>query len=66
MGPEQNINNLSDQMNDIEWDGTGVGYGVRGSHLEDLTIRFTGTSRLNEGHAHHLLAEKVSSLMLPL
>ncbi|EXJ63244.1 hypothetical protein A1O7_03691 [Cladophialophora yegresii CBS 114405] len=40
MGPEQDINVLAKQTNGVRWDGTGIGYGVRGSHLEDLTVRF--------------------------
>lgn len=43
MGPEQPLSVLSGQMDGINWDGTGVGYGVRGSRLENLTLRFTGT-----------------------
>ncbi|KAJ9612643.1 hypothetical protein H2200_004240 [Cladophialophora chaetospira] len=39
MGPEQDISVLVNQTNGIRWDGTGVGYGVRGSRREDLTIR---------------------------
>jgi hypothetical protein len=42
MGPEESMNVLADQVYGINWDGTGVGYGVRGSHLENLTIRFGG------------------------
>ena len=44
MGPEQPLSVLSGQMDGINWDGTGVGYGVRGSRLENLTLRFAGTS----------------------
>ncbi|KAK4935069.1 hypothetical protein LTR10_023801 [Elasticomyces elasticus] len=40
-GPEQNISVLDNQMNGINWDGTGIGYGVRGSNLENLTVQFT-------------------------
>ncbi|KIW55788.1 hypothetical protein PV05_04513 [Exophiala xenobiotica] len=43
MGPEQPLSVLSGQMDGINWDGTGVGYGVRGSRLENLTLRFTDT-----------------------
>ncbi|KAK5467342.1 hypothetical protein LTS15_000314 [Exophiala xenobiotica] len=43
MGPEQPLSVLSGQMDGINWDGTGVGYGVRGSSLENLTLRFAGT-----------------------
>ena len=42
MGPEEGIEKLEEQVRGIEWDGTGVGYGVRGSRLEELTIRFEG------------------------
>ena len=44
MGPEQNISVLANQIDGVHWDGTGVGYGIRGSHREDLTIRFTRRS----------------------
>nr|KAK5442249.1 hypothetical protein LTR18_006102 [Exophiala xenobiotica] len=40
MGPEQPLSVLSGQMDGINWDGTGVGYGVRGSRLVNLTLRF--------------------------
>ena len=39
VGPEQPVSVLEDQMRGVKWDGTGVGYGVRGSRREDLTIR---------------------------
>ncbi len=42
MGPEQNMSVLADQMAGINWDGTGVGYGVRGSNLANLTVRLGG------------------------
>lgn len=42
MGPEQNLSVLADQLSGTKWHGTGVGYGVRGSHLQNLTTRFTG------------------------
>ena len=42
MGPEQPISKLGDQLRGINWDGMGVGYGVRGSPLENLTIRLEG------------------------
>lgn len=47
MGPEQNVSVLADQMTGVKWDGTGVGYGVRGSNLQDLTIRFEGKPMSN-------------------
>lgn len=37
---------LENQMEGINWDGTGIGYGVRGSHLQNLTIQFGGKSKL--------------------
>ena len=42
MGPEQSISVLANQTKGVKWDGTGVGYGVRGSRREDLTIRLEG------------------------
>ncbi|KIX09399.1 uncharacterized protein Z518_00478 [Rhinocladiella mackenziei CBS 650.93] len=39
MGPEQPVSVLASQVQGIHWDGTGVGYGVRGSRLENLTVR---------------------------
>ena len=42
MGPEQDISVLANQTNGIRWDGAGIGYGVRGSRREDLTIRLEG------------------------
>lgn len=53
-------------MSNVEWDGTGVGFGVRGSHLEDLTVRFTGTSRLDRKRVHHLLLDGTPVLILHL
>ncbi|KAL6248735.1 hypothetical protein RBB50_003797 [Rhinocladiella similis] len=43
MGPEQPLSVLSSQMDGIRWDGTGIGYGVRGSRLQNLTLRFADT-----------------------
>ena len=42
MGPEQNMSVLAHQMHGTRWDGTGIGYGVRGGTSEDLTIRLGG------------------------
>jgi hypothetical protein len=42
MGPEKNISVLGDQVKGITWDGTGIGYGVRGSRRVDLTLRLQG------------------------
>jgi hypothetical protein len=43
MGPEVPITVLENQIRNGShvWDGTGIGYGVRGSHLVNLTSRFT-------------------------
>lgn len=43
MGAEAPIEKLEEQMKGIRWDGTGVGYGVRGARLPDLTVRLEGT-----------------------
>jgi hypothetical protein len=42
MGAETPIERLEEQMQGVKWDGTGVGYGVRGARLQDLTIRLEG------------------------
>jgi hypothetical protein len=42
MGPEQPVSVLEDQLKGINWDGTGVGFGVRGSPLQNLTVRLEG------------------------
>ena len=42
MGPEQNISRLSDRLDGLHWAATGVGFGVRGSHEEELTLRLRG------------------------
>lgn len=44
MGPDQGIEVLEQQMRGVRWDGTGVGYGVRGARLPELTVRFEGKS----------------------
>jgi hypothetical protein len=46
MGPEQGIEVLEQQMRGVHWDGTGVGYGVRGARLSELTVRLEGTSSI--------------------
>jgi hypothetical protein len=45
MGPEQNISVLAEQLDGVRWDGAGIGYGVRGSRMEDLTIRLEGENK---------------------
>lgn len=42
MGPEEPLEKLEEQLRGIDWDGTGVGYGVRGARLPELTVRFEG------------------------
>lgn len=44
MGPEEPITVLENELRGISWDGTGVGYGVRGSSMPELTVRFEGKS----------------------
>ncbi|KAI5918515.1 hypothetical protein F4810DRAFT_570681 [Camillea tinctor] len=39
-GPEQNIDDLAREMDGINWGITGVGFGVRGSTLEELIVEF--------------------------
>ncbi len=43
MGPEVPMSTFENQVKDggYKWGVTGVGYGVRGSHLENITERFT-------------------------
>ncbi|KAK4179975.1 hypothetical protein QBC36DRAFT_359131 [Triangularia setosa] len=43
-GPEQPLSLLQEQMADVEcWEGTGVGFGERGTTDEALTVRFEET-----------------------
>ena len=42
MGPEQNISVLGKQIEGTNWDAAGVGFGVRGSGLPNVTVQFTG------------------------
>lgn len=42
MGPEKPMSVLEDQLKGINWDATGVGYGVRGSPVQNLTVRLEG------------------------
>ncbi|KAK0723527.1 hypothetical protein B0T26DRAFT_675088 [Lasiosphaeria miniovina] len=39
MGPEQNMSVLAEQAQGVSWAGTGVGFGVRGGHTPELTVR---------------------------
>jgi hypothetical protein len=39
MGPEVPTSTLEQKMRGTRWDGTGVGYGVRGARLPELTVR---------------------------
>ncbi|KAB5581024.1 hypothetical protein GE09DRAFT_1051482 [Coniochaeta sp. 2T2.1] len=39
MGPEQNVSVLAAQIQGTTWDGTGIGYGVRGGRSHELTTR---------------------------
>lgn len=52
-GPEQDVGIYADRLKGRKWQGTGVGYGVRGTRLPDLTIRLEGPYPL-EGVHHHL------------
>ncbi|KAF2665557.1 hypothetical protein BT63DRAFT_442934 [Microthyrium microscopicum] len=51
MGPEQNLSVLAGQMEGNHWDGTGIGYGVRGAHLPELTIRLEDIIKLYHSRA---------------
>jgi hypothetical protein len=42
MGAEQNTSRLASQLDGVNWNLTGIGYGVRGSRLVDLTVRLEG------------------------
>jgi hypothetical protein len=39
MGPEQKISTFAGEMDGIDWTGVGVGYGIRGANLPELTVR---------------------------
>ncbi|KAK3989401.1 hypothetical protein QBC44DRAFT_370142 [Cladorrhinum sp. PSN332] len=39
-GPEEPLSTLAKNMNDLKWDGAGVGYGVRAASDDEMTIRF--------------------------
>jgi hypothetical protein len=43
MGPEKDVSVLGEQVRGTAWNGTGIGYGVRGSNRIDLTFRLQGT-----------------------
>ncbi|EMD00687.1 hypothetical protein BAUCODRAFT_135482 [Baudoinia panamericana UAMH 10762] len=51
MGPEVDISVLDGRLNDTAWDITGIGYGVRGSNREDLTLRFKDIVQLYHSQA---------------
>lgn len=51
-GPEQDVGIYADRLKGRKWQGTGVGYGVRGTRLPDLTIRLEGPYRLKGVHRH--------------
>jgi hypothetical protein len=42
MGPEKDVSLLRNETKGEAWTATGIGYGVRGSRREDLTIRLQG------------------------
>lgn len=42
MGPEKPLTILEDRLEGIEWSGTGVGMGIRGSAIPELVIRLEG------------------------
>lgn len=39
MGPDQNISVFSKFLDGTEWQGAGIGYGIRGTKIPDLTVR---------------------------
>ncbi|KAF7561262.1 hypothetical protein G7046_g2880 [Stylonectria norvegica] len=39
MGPEIGLDKLADRMPGHDWDGTHIGFGVRGSSFQNVTIR---------------------------
>ncbi|USW50530.1 hypothetical protein Slin15195_G038490 [Septoria linicola] len=43
LGPEVPISKLRERMKGITWEGTGVGFGERGSNSLELTVQFTKT-----------------------
>ncbi|KAI0592887.1 hypothetical protein F4775DRAFT_580291 [Biscogniauxia sp. FL1348] len=40
LGPEQDIRILAMEMNDTQWDITGIGFGLRGSIIGEIIARF--------------------------
>ncbi|KAK4169845.1 hypothetical protein QBC43DRAFT_250609 [Cladorrhinum sp. PSN259] len=53
-GPEEPVSTLDYHMRDIQnWDGTGVGYGVRVAHDDQMTIRFEDIISLYRQRAAH-------------
>jgi hypothetical protein len=41
-GPEEPIESLASHMNGVNWHGTGVGYGLRGAAIPELTMQLEG------------------------
>jgi hypothetical protein len=41
-GPEEPIESLASHMNGVNWHGTGVGYGLRGAAIPELTVQLEG------------------------
>ncbi|KAK4220693.1 hypothetical protein QBC38DRAFT_505523 [Podospora fimiseda] len=49
-GPEEPITTLAENMKDLNWDGAGVGYGVRAANADEMTIRFEDIISLYRQH----------------
>ncbi|KAF5012643.1 hypothetical protein FDECE_1274 [Fusarium decemcellulare] len=45
-GPEQDISRLKSRMDGIDWQVTGIGYGVRASKTHEMIIRFEDLIKL--------------------
>ncbi|OHF04619.1 hypothetical protein CORC01_00090 [Colletotrichum orchidophilum] len=46
LGPEDSLDSLSDELKGVDWTGTGVGFGVRGSPSPVITRRLMDTVQL--------------------
>lgn len=67
VGPEKDYTKiLKEQMAGIEWHGTGVGYGLRSSRLQNLTIQLEGIVSRNSSHMMKLTNTSFSDVLILL
>jgi hypothetical protein len=59
-GPETDIKTFGEEFRDINWSGLGVGFGVRGSRREDLTIQFESKFMLPSSRQMFKKANQIS------